>query len=204
MRIAFIFLLWLLLGVFFFKVKDTCCSHKTHATTVVPAVEDDTSTVSDTLTTDVSGTDSTQLDQGSDSTSADETSAQDASTEVQAETRATPQAEETTSESNDRYTYDDATYNTITQDGNASIIPFSDTEEIGDEIMALLEKTCSRLSDNMSKVRITAYGSGQGKVLSRMENFLIRCGVSPGRVSVMTSSSDNSKYSDNIVLDITN
>ncbi len=179
-RIILIMLMWVLLGVLFFTIKKNCCSNQP-AILMVPATSE----------TDQS------VDPHSDLPKADEVSVSDS--ELTNETAVADSQNKTSESSETNFEYDE--FSTIRSEDDKSIIPFSEDNNLSTEVQALLEETCARLSTSLAKVQITAYGEDRSNYLRKMEDFLIRCGLSPGRVD-LSSRGKNDTYEDKIVLQV--
>ncbi len=182
-RVILIVLMWVLLGVLFFTIKKNCCGNKPQAQ--LPAA------------TSVSGqtsNDQTDIVKPDEDVSSSDSAVVGERSEMDKDTQSLTQNASQTN-------YDYNEYSTIKSDDDKSIIPFSEESTLSTEVQALLEETCSDLSTSLDKVRITAYGENRSGYLRKMEDFLIRCGVSPGRVD-LSSKSKNDTYEDEIVLQV--
>lgn len=184
MRAFLIFLLWLLLGWFFYSMKNSCCS--------LPSTSAKSASIlpGDKTTSIVSSTDTSQV--------LTEGDVQEPSSTTQAGTEKANITE--TAEEAKPYNYENS--KSIKTKDNLSLIPANGESTLDDELKALLENTCHQLRNNLSKVSIISYAEGQHRKMKKMEDFLIRCGLSPGRVNFKTSYQENEDYDDRIVFKI--
>lgn len=191
MRALLIFILWLLLGWFFYSMKSNCCSHPSSVSAKSAAV--------------LPG------DKGPEKKISDDT-AKVISEEEVTESKSVTETEEFTTKANtlqndpesreqiEPYDYEKSL--NIKTSANLSLIPATDESKLDDELKALLERTCLKLSNNLSKVQMVSYAENQNRKMRKIEDFLIRCGLSPGRINFKTSNKENEDYTGKIVFEI--
>lgn len=172
MKALIVFLLWLLLGYGYYQAKTAHCGSAQSATVLPSKTKQKTKRSVAVLPNRTKNSASTSR--------------------AAAPTKQTPQDS----------SYDHSSFNTFKTEGDRTVIPSKDKDMMDDEMQALLEQTCESHSNSMGKVMITAYGKNQASTMNKMENFLIRCGLSPQRVNVRQTKSTD-KYSDKLVLQIT-
>jgi len=180
MKAFVVILCWLLIGFFYWSMSQTCCTPgadnskgaligQTNTTsTSVPTV--DTVKNSTSISDDTTG----NIQNGNQSNS-------------------TISTQKTNSGS---LNYDHSLYNTITEEHGISNIPLKTEDPFNDEIKAHLEQVCTKMNGNLSKLRIVGYNKENwlaSKTGMKMENFLIRCGVSPFRISRSNCTIDTSE-----------
>lgn len=97
--------------------------------------------------------------------------------------------------------YAHSTFVTFEKDGNKTVIDITEDEPMNDEMNALLESSCNELQNNMKKILITSYGNTPDVTMKKMEDALIRCGLSPQRV-LLYSKKSNDTYDNKLVFEI--
>ena len=158
MKSFFVVLCWLLLGLFFWSMSKSCCQRG--------EVSNSAAVVADKFVQDSSSEVVVSLDTSS-----------LASTENKMNSTSV-----TTSPS---INYDYEADKTIVMEGGLSTIPLSEENTFNDEIKAHLEQFCAKMQNDLSKIYVKGYDSGDNlarETMMKMENFLIICGVSPSRI----------------------
>lgn len=184
MKAFIVILCWLLIGFFYWSMSKNCCAvgaNKSQSALIskVDTIKESSKSKIDTLksTSKLASGSSTQTQSGK---LADSASRQKNSNA--ANTAVTD--------------YDHSTYNTITVENGSSHIPLKTEDTFNDEIKAHLEQVCAKMGGNLSKVKIVGFNRDNrlaSKTSLSMENFLIRCGISPFRISRTNCKIDTSE-----------
>ncbi len=190
MRIILILIVFALLGVLFYNIKNKCCgANGAKAKPSATSVSQGSSSNSEIVSTAIVGTNvaetSTDITTDTNNPSANKTNASSSGNDTvssSGENIVDSRTQDPSSKASSTYNHDE--YTTIRSKGNLKIIPFSADNNINVEVQALLEETCTKLEGSLTKVHIHAYGRGKVGYLQKMEDFLIRCGLSPTRVTL--------------------
>ena len=165
MKSFFVVLLWLVLGFFFWSMSQSCCKPKKDAE------------LSGAVVTD--GVDSTDVHSIDTSITSSETV--DTAISIESETSASVD-------------YDYESDHSIKVEKGISNIPLMTDNPFSDEIKAHLEQFCASMQNDLSKIHLQGYDAGDKlarETSMDMENFLIRCGISPGRIVRMNRNTDS-------------
>ena len=190
MRYILIILVLLLLGSLFYAVKNRqCCG------------SDAGKPAATSISNEATGATDKAIVAGSTANKGDKAIEESTTKEEMEETKEATSSITQSATTKSFPSYNHADHITIQSVDNLKIIPFSKDNKLNVEVQALMEETCSSLQNSLSKVNIRAYGKGQGGYLRKMEDFLIRCGVSPSRVR-LSHHKTNDDYKDQIVFSI--
>ena len=184
MKALFVVLCWLLIGFFYWSMSQNCCATAGQESSVAVLEGNKLDTKEQAITETDSSSQSPTLDTLKEKETVEIDSIVDSTVDSDIDY---PEETEPVID----YNYD--ADNTIMAKDGVSIIPLKPDDTFSDEIKAHLEQICKDLSHNFSKVKIEGYNNQDiiaAKTAVNMENFLIRCGVSPFRISRTNSKID--------------